>query len=55
MSYQSFLEKASTCFLPLPFLPLERRLFFPCTPTSHQVSRCYMYHLCESNCHKINR
>ena len=28
MSYQSFLEKASTCFLPLPFLPLLRRLFF---------------------------
>ena len=37
ISYQSFLEKASTCFLPLPFLPLERRLFFPtaCIPTQN--------------------
>jgi hypothetical protein len=27
MSYQSFLEKGSTVFLPFPFLPFERRLF----------------------------
>jgi hypothetical protein len=27
MSYQSFLEKGSTVFLPFPFFPFDRRLF----------------------------
>lgn len=27
MSYQSFLVKGSTAFLPLPFFPFDRRLF----------------------------
>lgn len=29
MSYHSFFRNGSSTFLPLPFLPFDRRLFFP--------------------------